>query len=92
MGHARGIDLTPGEESMKKLITVSLVAMSALGLAACGTQGGDNVIVNEVVTNDDFPADANIIEPVSNGDAVNETGASLNAGASANEAANVTVN
>jgi hypothetical protein len=71
---------------MKKLITVSLIAASALGLAACGKQGGDNVIVNEVVTNDDFPADANLVEPLSNGDAVNETGASLN------EAENATAN
>lgn len=68
---------------MKKLIAVSLIVTAALGLSACGTQGGGNsVIVNEeVVSNGDFVPDANGADALSNDNAANETAVPDNAAA-----------
>ncbi|WP_010543641.1 hypothetical protein [Sphingomonas elodea] len=56
---------------MKKFVTVSLIAATALGLAACNKSAGDNSATNVEVANE-APADANVTDALTNSEATNE--------------------
>lgn len=56
---------------MKKFVTVSLIAASALGLAACSKPDADNGAANVEVANE-APIDTNVTDTVANSEATNE--------------------
>ncbi|OAN63671.1 hypothetical protein [Sphingomonas sp. TDK1] len=52
---------------MKKFVTISLIAATALGLAACNKSAGDNGATNVEVANE-----ANVTDALANSEATNE--------------------
>ncbi len=62
---------------MNKFVTVSLIAATALGLAACDKPAADNGAANVEVANE-APVDANVADTLANVAATNEAAPAAN--------------